>query len=195
MKNYVKISVILGSIALVCAIILAALNMLTSPIIAKNDAKKETETIQAIYKDYDSDKSQDVTNTVTNSSITKKIIAKDKDGKLLGTLYIVTGKNAYGTITVMVAISENNSVHQVEFLENGQSFASTVKSHVKSSYNSSKEDVYELNPYSSKEEINIGDLTQDDVDDIDVKCGATFGATLVKELVNIALSDAKGGNQ
>ena len=95
----------------------------------------------------------------------------------------------------MVAISENNSVHQVEFLENGQSFASTVKSHVKSSYNSSKEDVYELNPYSSKEEINIGDLTQDDVDDIDVKCGATFGATLVKELVNIALSDAKGGNQ
>ena len=141
MKNYLKISAILGSIALVCAIILAALNMLTSPIIAKNDAKKETETIQAIYKDYDSDKSQDVTNTVTNSSITKKIIAKDKNGKLLGTLYIVTGKNAYGTITVMVAISENNSVHQVEFLENGQSFASTVKSHVKSSYNSSKEDV------------------------------------------------------
>lgn len=195
MKNYLKISVILGSIALVCAIILAALNMLTSPVIAKNDAKKETETIQAIYKDYDSEKSQDVTNTVTNSSITKKIIAKDKDGKLLGTLYIVTGKNAYGAITLMVAIAENNSVHQVEFLENGQSFASTVKSHVKSSYNSSKESVYELNPYSKNEQVEIGDLTQAEVSEIDVKCGATYGATLVKDLVNIALSDAKGGNK
>ena len=194
MKNYLKISVILGSIALVCAIILAGLNMLTSPVIAQNDAKKETETIQAIYSAYDSEKSQDVSNTVSNSSITKKIIAKNSAGEVLGTLYIVTGKNAYGVITLMVAIAPNNSVHQVEFLENGQSFAGTVNSHVKSNYNSSKEDVYELNPYSSKEDVTIGDLSETEVSAIDVKCGATFGATLVKELVNIALNDAKGGN-
>ena len=194
MKNYLRISVILGSIALVCAIILAGLNMLTSPVIAKNDAKKETETIQAIYQNYDSEKSENVTDTVTNSSITKKIIAKNSAGEVLGTLYIVTGKNAYGVITLMVAIAPNNSVHQVEFLENGQSFAGTVNSHVKSSYGSSKEDVYELNPYSNKEAVTIGDLTEAEVKAIDVKCGATFGATLVKELVNIALSDAKGGN-
>ena len=194
MKNYVRISVILGSIALVCAIILAGLNMLTSPVIAQNDAKKETETIQAIYQNYDSEKSENVTDTVTNSSITKKIIAKNSAGDVLGTLYIVTGKNAYGVITLMVAIAPNNSVHQVEFLENGQSFAGTVNSHVKSNYGSSKEEVYELNPYSSKEDVTIGDLSEAEVKAIDVKCGATFGATLVKELVNIALSDAKGGN-
>ena len=194
MKNYLKISVILGSIALVCAIILAGLNMLTSPVIAQNDAKKETETIQAIYSAYDSEKSQDVTNTVNNSSITKKIIAKNSAGEVLGTLYIVSGKNAYGVITLMVAIAPNNSVHQVEFLENGQSFAGTVNSHVKSNYNSSKEEVYELNPYSSKENVTIGDLSESAVNAIDVKCGATFGATLVKELVSIALNDAKGGN-
>lgn len=194
MKNYFRISVILGSIALVCAIILAALNMLTAPIIAQNAEKKETETIQAIYKNYDSEKSENVTNTVNNSSITKKIIAKDSDGVVIGTLYIVTGKNAYGVITLMVAIAPNNSVHQVEFLENGQSFAGTVNTHVKSNYGSSKEEVYELNPYSSKKSVEIGDLTKDQVNAIDVKCGATFGATLVKELVNIALSDAmKGG--
>ena len=194
MKNYVRISVILGSIALVCAIILAGLNMLTSPVIAQNDAKKETETIQAIYSAYDSEKSQDVTNTVNNSSITKKIIAKNSAGEVLGTLYIVSGKNAYGVITLMVAIAPNNSVHQVEFLENGQSFAGTVNSHVKSNYNSSKEEVYELNPYSSKEDVTIGDLSESAVSAIDVKCGATFGATLVKELVSIAHNDAKGGN-
>ena len=93
----------------------------------------------------------------------------------------------------MVAISANNTVYQVEFLENGQSFASTVKSHVKSSYNSSKEEVYELNPYSDGEQAVVGELTQDQVNNVDVKCGATYGATLVKDLVNIALQDAKGG--
>ena len=175
MKGYFKISLVLASIALVCAAILAALNMLTSPIIEKNDKKKETETIQA------------------NSAITKKIIAKDSSAKVLGTLYTVTGKNAYGTITLMVAIAENKTVYQVEFLENGQSFASTVKSHVKSSYPSSEDKVYELNPYSDNEAAKVDPLSGDDVNGIDVKCGATYGATLVKDLVNIALADAKGG--
>ena len=193
MKSYLKISVILASIALVCALILASLNMLTSPIIAKNDEKKETETIQAIYENYDSAKSKEESTDGLNSAITKKITAKDSSDKVLGTLYTVTGKNAYGTITLMVAISTENTVHQVEFLENGQSFASTVNSHVKSSYSSSEEKVYELNPYSEKSSDKVGDLTQDQVEKIDVKCGATYGATLVKELVNIALADAKGG--
>jgi hypothetical protein len=192
MKGYLKISAVLAVIALVCAAILAGLNMVTSPIIAKNNEAKETQTIKAIYEDYDSTKS---TSTTSEGAITKKIIAKDSDGAMLGTVYIVTGKNAYGTITLMVAIAPNNTVHQVEFLENGQSFAGTVKTHVKSNYNSSKEEVYELNPYSNGEQKKIDDLTEAEVNGIDVKCGATYGATLVKDLVNIALADAKGGNQ
>ena len=188
MKGYLKISAILASIALVCAAILAALNMLTSSVIAKNDEKKETETIQAIYDSYDNSKSE--IKTFDEGTITKKIYAKDSSGKELGTIYIVTGKNAYGVITLMVAIAPNKTVHQVEFLENGQSFAGTVNSHVKSNYNSSKEEVYELNPYSDNEEIEIGDLTSDELGAINVKCGATFGATLVKELVTAALDDA-----
>ena len=193
MKGYFKISLVLASIALVCAAILAALNMLTSPIIEKNDKKKETETIQAIYETYDESKSEVASTDGANSAITKKIIAKDSSAKVLGTLYTVTGKNAYGTITLMVAIAENKTVYQVEFLENGQSFASTVKSHVKSSYPSSEDKVYELNPYSDNETAKVDPLSGDDVNGIDVKCGATYGATLVKDLVNIALADAKGG--
>ena len=192
MKNYFKISIVLATIALVCAAILAGLNMLTSPVIAKNDADKKAETIKSIYTDYDAASSEAITAGLA-SGITEKIIAKSSDGTVLGTLYTVTGKNAYGVITLMVAIATNNTVHQVEFLENGQSFASTVKSHVKTNYNSSKEEVFELNPYSNKAEVNIADLTGDEVDNIDVKCGATYGATLVKQLVNLALSDAKGG--
>ena len=48
MKKYLKISIILGSIALICAAILAALNLVTSPIIAKNSEKTMKDTIKTI---------------------------------------------------------------------------------------------------------------------------------------------------
>ena len=56
MKNYLKISVVLGAIALICSAILASLNLVTKPIIDDNSAKKQTETIQSIYSEYDSNK-------------------------------------------------------------------------------------------------------------------------------------------
>ena len=39
----------------------------------------------------------------------------------------------------------------------------------------------------------VGSLSAEDIENIDTKCGATFGAETIKELVNAALADAKGG--
>jgi hypothetical protein len=44
-----------------------------------------------------------------------------------------------------------------------------------------------------EETVSVGALTQSQVDAIDTKCGATFGANMVKDLVKIALEDAEGG--
>ena len=79
-----------------------------------------------------------------------------------------------------------------EFLENGQSYASTVESHVKDNYPSSKDDV--IYPFIKPEESpSIGSIDKDTVNGIDTSCGATYGANLVKELVQYALNDALGG--
>ena len=50
-KNF-KIASILGGIALVCALLIALVNMLTANTIASNNQKKELDTIQAIFEDY-----------------------------------------------------------------------------------------------------------------------------------------------
>ena len=93
----------------------------------------------------------------------------------------------------MVAIDMEGRVVQVEFLSNGQSFAGTVEAHVKENYPSSKDDVIYIG--IKPEEVEpVGSLTADDVAGIDTACGATFGADLVKDLVNAALEDANGGN-
>lgn len=190
MKKNLLISAILGGISLVCALLIASFNMITSGIIADNAAKNELATCQAIYSEYDAEKSELI--DVENESIVKKILAKDSDGNELGYLYTVTGKNSYGAITLMVAIKENK-VLQVEFLENGQSYASTVATHVKENYPSSKDEV--IYPFIKPEETPVvGELGAQEIEGIDTKCGATFGAALVKDLINVALADAKGGN-
>ena len=190
MKRNLKIAGVLALIAVICALAIAGMNMVTSGIIKANNDKTELKTCQAIFSSYDKDKSEEMTSS--NEAITKKVLAKDSNGNELGYLYTVTGKNAYGAITIMVAVKDDK-VLQVEFLENGQSFASTVTSHVQNSYPSSPDDSLHVGAYKKEEASNIGSLSSSEIDGIDTACGATYGAKLVKELVNIALQDAKGG--
>lgn len=190
MKKNFLIAGILGGIALVCALMIAGVNMITSKIISDNALQTELETCQSIFSEYDGNQSEVI--EIDSDTITKKVLAKDENGNELGYLYTVTGKNSYGAITLMVAIKDNQ-VYQVEFLENGQSFASTVASYVKENYPSSKDEV--IYPFIKPEELpEVGTLDDTQLSGIDTACGATYGAELVKSLVSIALNDAKGGN-
>ena len=173
MKN-IKISATLGIISLVCALLIALINMVTAPIIAANDKKTELETCKAIFAEYNEDASEskeasDLTGK--NEAIIKIIYAKDANTKDLGTIYKVTGKNAYGTITLMVGIDANKQVL--------------------ASYPSSESTDVHVGAYTVSNSEKVGSLDESKVSSIDVKCGATYGATLVKDLVKIALNDAK----
>ena len=187
MRKNIKIASILGCIALICALLIALVNMLTSNIIKENNAKKELDTIQAIFENYDQDKSLVLKSN--DSYIEKKVKANDKDGNLLGYLYTVSGKNAYGSISLMVAIVDD-SVYQVEFLSNDQSFASTVYSYLKTSYPSSVDTAVHVGAYKA-DDVNVGSLSKTEVESMDVSCGATYGATLIKNLVLAALNDGR----
>lgn len=191
MKKNFLIAGILAGIALICALCIAGMNMLTNNIIAENAAKTELETCKAIFSDYDAEKSVNL--EVTGNTITKKVLAKNSQEDELGFLYTVSGKNSYGAITLMVAIKDG-MVYQVEFLENGQSFASTVDSHVKGSYPSSKDETKHFGFQPDKAGA-VDALDGNALAGIDTSCGATYGANLVKELVTVALNDAMGGSQ
>lgn len=204
MKNYSKIALVLASIALICAAIIASINLLTSGKIKENEANTKASTIEVIYSDFDKDKSFEQSKEdlkalgVEADSVESAFVAKDSNDNLIGYVFTVTGKNAYGTISLMVAVEENVNgelfVHQVEFLTNDQSYSSTVAEHVKNSYHTIGKKKAVLNPYSSGEAQVIGDLSEADINDentVNVKCGATFGATLVRTLVLDALKAAE----
>ena len=192
MKRYAYVSLILGAIALICALLIAGFYMMTNPFVKMNEENKVKDTYTKIYSDYYS--SNDILFIEDEKGYIKnKSIAYDKDGNVLGYIYTVSGKNSYGEVSLMIGITDDKVI-DVEFLTNTESFASTVNSHVKSNYPSSSDSVIILNPYEGKEDIYVSDLTIDEVSNIDTKCGATFGATLVKAMVEACLNEAKGGN-
>ena len=104
-----------------------------------------------------------------NESIEKKAIVKDEESNILGYVYVVSGKNSYGPIILSVGISFDGKLVGVNLLENGQSFSKEVQEHVNNNYSSG--------------------LTLSDIELIDIKCGATFGAQTVKKLVKVAFDD------
>ena len=191
--KYAKIASVLGAISLFCALIISLFNLLTSPIIKDNNKAKEEETYKELYSEYDSKNSKEIEDLKgVSSDIIKIMEIHDSSDNILGFVYTVEGKNAYGGITLMVAIEEGPVCKQVAFLTNTESFASKVADHVRNNYPQSESDSITISPYEKEESKDIDALSQDDVSLIDVKCGATYGATLVKNLVQSALDDAKG---
>ena len=173
MKKNFKIAAILMIIAAVCGLAVSGMNKITSGVIERNQAEKEAALFIEIFSEYSIDNSEIITEGLSSEAITKKVVAKDASGNLLGNIYTVSGKNSYGAIVLLVGISSEGKLVSIEFLENGQSYSSEVQAHVDSKYSAG--------------------LTLSDINAIDTKCGATYGANTVKELVNVAFSDYNGG--
>lgn len=167
-KRYLKTGLILAAITAICGIMIALLNGVTAPIIEENNYKKEQETLALIF---DGATFENLEIKENDSKINKVYLAKIND-EILGYVYLVSGKNAYGTIELMIGISDG-SVCAVEIITNTQSFSKVVNQYVN--------------------DLDNLDINNQNIDDLDVKCGATYGAKLVKELINVALDHYQGG--
>ncbi len=175
MKKNILTGIILMIIAAMSGLAISGINKVTSPIIEKNTQEKEIKLCKNIFSIYDSNNSQTTLSGFNNDAISKKVVAIDSNKAPLGVIYIVSGRNAYGPISLLVGISNDGKLVSVEFLENGQSFGNEVSNHVDNKY--------------------VNGLTLDNIEGIDTKCGATYGAKTVKELVSIAFADYNGGTK
>ena len=167
--KYFKTAIVLCIICGLCAVLIAFINFFTAPIIKENKIKAQNKACSEIYPNMTY---EEVEIENANEAIEKKWVVKEGD-TIKGYIYSLNGKNSYGNISLLVGINLDGSAEKVVLTANTQSFASKVKNHVKSTYNN-------------------GAIA--DVNSVDVNCGATFGATLVKELILIAVNDYKGGN-
>lgn len=162
-KHYLYVGTVLACIGIVVAASIVGVNALTKDTIAQNEIKSKNKAMNNVFKGC----SFGETIYIENVEYLVSYTTAYKEDIEQGDVYYTTGKNAYGSISMMVAIYLNGELGQISLVENSQSFASTV------------EDNY-VTPYNNNE-LKIDD----------VKCGATYGAKLIRDMAHSAQNHYK----
>lgn len=166
-NKHLKTGLTLAFIGGISAIIISTTYLLTNPIIARNRVNKETKALKAIFNDENIVFSKAKTDFVYSSQYLINYYVATKNEQDVGYIYQTSGKNQYGQITLMMGINDLGLLKMV-VIENTQSYASTLT------------DNY-IDP------INAGEK-----DYLDTTCGATYGAKLIKNMVEAANKDYLG---
>jgi len=163
-KIYIKTAIVLASICAVCGIAIGAVNEVTAPIIAQNKIDKENKALKEICPNGEF---KELLIDKAFTYVKKVYSVTNADVKTR--IYTLEGKNAYGTIGLMAGLKENGVIFKVVTMQNTESYGSTVDDFISATF--------------SKSVSNVSD--------IDVKCGATYGAKLVRDMLNEACEDMK----
>lgn len=162
-KHYLYVGFILASIGVVISAAIVGVNALTKDKIAQNEKENKDKAMNQVFPNCTFGETTNIENVEYLVSYT----TASKENVEQGDVYYTTGKNMYGTISMMIAIYTDGNLGTISLVENTQSFASTV------------EDSY-VKPYNeNKQSID------------DVKCGATYGATLIKNMAKAAQNHYK----
>lgn len=164
-KHYVIVSITLGAIAAASAALIGVTNLITHEKIVQNEQKKVQKGLVYIFGDGVEIKEENDLNSYKYVTHYYSL----GDGKLA---FRTDGSNMYGKISLIIGFNANDFV-RLYVITNEQTYASTLV------------DNY-INP------VNNGDATYDNPDDI--SCGATYGATLVREMIDDASKAAKDIN-
>lgn len=164
-----------GFLAALCGVlglVIAGGDLLTKDTIARNRIEKEQNGLKKVF-------GENVTYSEAteikdeNRASLQKYWTVSVDSKEVGRVYATSATNSYGTVSLLVGVYSDFSLGNVVALENTESYAATL------------EEGY-LEPYAASEDKENAVNT--------VKCGATYGATMCRDMIVSARDHYKGGN-
>lgn len=174
-KKASKVGLTLAIIAGGSAALIGVVNAIASPIIAKNDFAKTNANLVKVFHDYEPDKQSFETefelkegeeNEYTYVTAIWNVKA---DGVDIGKIFKTVGEHSYGKVSLLIGVRDGKFFSLVELSNTGTpDYNKTLRS-----------------DYIDK--VNAGTL-----DYTEVKCGATYAATLVKKMIEEALNLASG---
>ena len=159
-KQYIITSITLGIIAASRAALIGLTNLLTRDQIARNEKNKINAGIQEIFGK-DSKASEEEKFEKEYKYLTGYYKVSDNEDKALGFAIKSSGSNMYGKISLIIGFSQDTHAFLGLYtVVNEQTYASTLEENY-------------LIPLNDKK----------DLENVDVSCGATYGATLVRDMV------------
>lgn len=166
LKKYLTVSITLGLIAGCSALAIGLTNMITADRIVENNARKEQDGLKEVFQD---DTLQVNEDTSFDASVYRYVLKKwnvfDSSNEKFGTIYKTSGRNAYGSITLLLGFDTGNTFTNMVVLENTESYGSTL------------------------EENYIDQVNGGNRDYLDVSCGATYGARTIRDMIDEAKKD------
>ena len=168
-KKYIITAVTLGVIAAASAGLIGLTNLLTAKQIAINEQKKFDAGITAIFGETAS-VNKDYKNGGNDKYVQEWYWVHMGEGIENGYVFRTTGSNMYGKISLLVGFDYAKTFVGTYTITNEQSYASTLVENY-------------LIPINADE--NPRDYE-------DVSCGATYGAKLVRDMINDAQEMCNG---
>ena len=160
-KHYILTSITLGAIAATSALLIGGANMLTRNKIAENELNRIYNGIAEIFGDSAAISSETSIEKDTYKYVEYVYEIKVNDNES-GYAFRTTGSNMYGKISLIVGFNLNNEFIKMSVITDEQTYKSTLENKYISKVNDSSRDVE------------------------DVSCGATYGAKLVRDMINEA---------
>lgn len=155
-KHYGLVSLTLGLIAAASAILITGSNLLTKDKIAQNEIDNITKGINFIFGDNAKIKSESAIDSYKYVDYVYEI-QSDVD---LGYVFRTTGSNMYGKMTLIVGFDISDNFVSMKTIVNEQTYTKEVEKFIT--------------------DVDNGRSVED------VSCGATYGAKLVRDMVNEA---------
>ena len=156
-KHYILTSVTLGAIAAASALLIGGANMITRQKIAQNELDKINSGIASIYGD-----SAVISNETDIKNDAYKYVEHVYEISVSEVASGYAFRNMYGKILLIIGFNLNSDFIRLTIVTNEQTYASTLV------------DNYIVPLNESSRDLN------------DVTCGATYGAKLVRDMVNEA---------
>ena len=156
MKKYILTGVVLGSIAAASGGLIALTNLITESKISKNEVEKLNNGIRNIFGEEASIREEKEISGQKYVTYSYKV-ENDKND-FLGYAFKCEGSNSYGKIILIAGFDKNDNFKSLFMIKDEQTYASTLEKKYVSSLNGG------------------GNIE-------DVKCGATRGAELVRDMI------------
>lgn len=160
-KKYILTGVILGSIAAVAAGLIAVTNLITAPKIRKNEVDAVNSGIAAIFGEGASVNEE--ADLDGYQYVAHYYSVTSSSNEFLGYALKTSGSNMYGKISLIAGFDvKSHNFMSLSLVSNEQTYASTLVDNYVTPLNDGSRDLE------------------------DVSCGATYGAKLVRDMVNEA---------
>lgn len=168
MKHAFYVGGFLAGLCGVLALAIAGVDLLTKDIIKANKLEKERSGLKRVFPSGEVDGEA----VEVHQGKLEKYWTVKESGSELGRIYSAFGKNSYGQVSLLIGVYSDFSLGNIVVLENTESYGQTL------------EEGY-LDPYNAAEDKSAAVLS--------VSCGATYGATLCRDMILEAASHYQGG--